>query len=155
MKPISSDAITSLLRARGARVTVPRRLVLQLLCAADCALTHQEVEARLSRTRAVDRVTLYRVLEWLSRNGLAHKIAGEDRVWRYNASTHADDSGHAHFSCSGCGTTTCLDDPVAPVRVVLPAGYVTEQVELTIKGRCSHCAGKTRAPRSRRSRSRA
>jgi len=128
-----------LIREAGARVTQPRISVLRTLLAAPRALTHHEVERRVRRSLPVDRVTVYRVLEWLVANQLAHRIAGDDRVWRFNAvaDEHADE--HAHFKCNSCGTVTCLDELVAKPVVKLPAGFRTQQVELTVKGLCAGC----------------
>lgn len=137
-------------RTTGARMTRPRVMVLAVLLSAERALTHTEVEARLPRTAEVDRVTIYRVLEWLTARGLAHKIAGDDRVWRFNAAAHAHAGPHAHFQCSDCGQVICLEEPQAKPAVKLPAGYKPQQVELTIKGLCAHCVpAKARVPARR------
>ncbi|MDP5007529.1 MAG: transcriptional repressor, partial [Glaciimonas sp.] len=65
-----------------------------------------------------DRVTLYRALDCLTDAGLAHKIAGDDRVFLYSAS--AEFAGnidslpraqhqHGHFKCTRCAKVFCLD----------------------------------------------
>ncbi len=126
-------------RSTGARMTRPRVMVLAVLFAAERALTHAEVEARLPRAAEVDRVTVYRVLEWLVDNHLAHKIAGDDRVRRFNAASHAHAGPHAHFQCSDCGEVICLEEAGAKPAVKLPVGYKQQQVELTIKGLCAGC----------------
>jgi len=60
----------ALLAERGARATRARIDVLSALLAADEALSHHDVERRLARGHDIDRVTLYRVLEWLTGQGL-------------------------------------------------------------------------------------
>lgn len=137
--PHNIDQAEDAVRTTGARMTRPRVMVLAVLLAAERALTHTEVETRLPRAAEVDRVTIYRVLEWLVANGLAHKIAGEDRVWRFNAATHAHAGPHAHFQCSDCGEVICLEETQTKPAVKLPAGYKQQQVDLTIKGLCAHC----------------
>lgn len=139
MKPDQLANAEEAVRTTGARMTRPRIIVLAVLLAAERALTHTEVEARLPRARDVDRVTIYRVLEWLTEQGLAHKIAGDDRVWRFNAAGHAHKGPHAHFQCSDCGEVICLEEASAKPSVKLPAGYKQQQVELTIKGLCADC----------------
>ncbi|MDQ2964080.1 MAG: transcriptional repressor [Pseudomonadota bacterium] len=131
----------ALLLATGARRTRARIDVLTALLRADEALTHHEVERRLRRGHDVDRVTLYRVLEWLTEQGLAHKLAGGDRVWRFSAAGKARAAGgaHAHFECSSCGKVICLDEARLP-SIPLPAGYRRRDIEVTIKGRCDQCA---------------
>jgi len=131
----------NLLATTGARQTRARREVLGALLAAGQALSHHEIERRLKRGHDVDRVTLYRVLEWLTANGLAHKLAGDDRVWRYSAAGHVHIHGrsHAHFECSSCGKVICLDEARLPA-ISLPVGYRRRAVEITVKGRCDACA---------------
>jgi Fur family transcriptional regulator, ferric uptake regulator len=127
------------IRATGARVTRPRIEVMAALLGAGRALTHHEVERRLSRGLAIDRVTIYRVLDWLTGNGLAHKIAGDDRVWRYNVAGHEHAREHAHFKCNRCGTVICLDDVDRKPTVRLPAGFRSQEIELLVKGLCAGC----------------
>lgn len=126
------------IRAYG-RVTPARVRVLGLLLAADSALTHAELEARLA---GVDRVTLYRVLEWLVQHGLVHRIAGDDRVWRFSATPGAgvhNGHEHAHFHCEGCGRTYCLDALRPVFALSLPAGFRCRAAELTLYGQCPRC----------------
>lgn len=138
------------IRSTGARMTPPRVMVLKTLLAAERALTHTEVESRLPAALGVNRVTIYRVLEWLTEHGLAHKIAGEDRVWRFNAAAHSHAAPHAHFECSDCGQVLCLEPVAAKPAVKLPAGFREKAVELTVKGVCADCGpgrGKSRSAR--------
>lgn len=126
----------------GARATRSRIDVLATLIAAQRALTHNEVEAHLERRRDVDRVTLYRVLDWLTAQGLAHKFSGDDRVWRFSITGPGDVSGghaHAHFQCSDCGKVICLDEARMPA-IALPRGFRRREVEVTVKGSCDECA---------------
>jgi Fur family ferric uptake transcriptional regulator len=118
--------------------------VLAVLLRSGEALTHHEVERRLPRVHDVDRVTLYRVLEWPTAQGLAHKIAGDDRVWRFSAAGHAAAGAgpvatHAHFQCSDCGRVICLDAAHSP-DIALPAGFRRREIEITVKGVCAACA---------------
>jgi Fur family ferric uptake transcriptional regulator len=129
-----------MVRASGDRVTAARVNALAVLLAERRALSHTEIEHALSRGGTVDRVTLYRVLEWLVEKGLAHRIAGADRVWRYSIAS-AEHGDHAHFQCNQCGKVLCLEQLAKPeVRLPrLPSGYRTERVEMTVQGRCAEC----------------
>lgn len=129
----------TLIRGTGARVTAPRIEILAALLAAERALTHQELEQRIERGRGMDRVTIYRVLEWLTAHDLAHRIAGDDRTWRFNAAGHAHDGDHAHFQCNGCSTVFCLEDFSPSPAIRLPRGFRPQQVELTVRGLCAKC----------------
>jgi len=138
------DALTqaeTLIRRLG-RVTPARTRVLAALLAAPRALTHGELEQQLGEIDPLDRVTLYRVLDWLVQESLAHKIAAEDRVWRFNASASENPSQahhHAHFRCSQCGKVFCLEGMSTAFALNLPEGFRAEGVELTVAGRCPAC----------------
>jgi Fur family ferric uptake transcriptional regulator len=87
-------------------------------------------------------VTIYRVLDWLVAQGLAHRVAGEDRVFRYAAGTDTH-AAHGHFTCSVCGTVQCMSDAPQLAQLaarLLPKGAVSRKVELNISGQCAHCA---------------
>jgi Fur family transcriptional regulator, ferric uptake regulator len=133
------DLAEKRLLATGERVTEPRRRVLETLLAADRALSHTEIE-RWLEPEPLDRVTLYRVLEWLVEKGLAHRYAGADRVWRFMASDPQHEA-HAHFQCEQCGKVRCLSGigDAAP-SVGVPRGYRARRTEVTVKGECPDCA---------------
>ena len=134
-----SSAAERAIRAAGERLTAPRAAVLQTLLAARQALTHHEIEQALASRLAVDRVTVYRVLDWLVSLGLAHRIAGEDPTWRFLATHGEAHATHAHFMCSRCGRTVCLDEVAVPPAVKVPRGFEPSHVELNVKGVCAAC----------------
>jgi Fur family ferric uptake transcriptional regulator len=142
----ASVAAAAAIAERGARSTRARVDVLATLRSAHEALTHHDVEERLKRRHDIDRVTLYRVLEWLVALGFAHKFAGDDRVWRFSASSqgesgpaHGNGHAHAHFQCVECGKVVCLDEARMP-QVPVPPGFRRREVEVTVKGSCDRCS---------------
>lgn len=111
------------LRDAAVRVTAARLKVLSALLGARCAFSHQDMQDRFID---MDRVTLYRALDCLADAGLVHKIAGDDRVFRYSAGTerggHNSASNtahrpvqhrHGHFKCTRCAKVFCLDSGVS------------------------------------------
>jgi Fur family ferric uptake transcriptional regulator len=138
-----------LIRSTGERITSARIQILALLLAAPRALTHREIEDGLDSSLAIDRVTVYRVLEWLTDQHLAHKISADDRVWRFNAVPVVHDRQHAHFKCTVCGEVICLEDLAPDIRPRLPAGYAPQSLEVTIRGLCSACGAAPRRARKR------
>lgn len=139
MTILFSNTAEDLIRHTGARVTTARVQVLAALLKAGRALTHHEIESLLNRAYAIDRVTVYRVLEWLTRQRLAHKISGDDRVWRFNVADEEHAGQHAHFKCNCCSRVFCLKDMGNSYSVKLPSGYRAQQLELTVKGLCAEC----------------
>lgn len=145
------EIVRERVRQAGLRVTTARVRVLAGLTAAGRLLSHHDLEALLGDP-PIDRVTLYRVLDSLVEGGLAHRIAGDDRVWRFGAMQAGDRASpagqarkahetHAHFQCSNCGRIVCLSEvPADRNGVKVPRGYEPEAVELTVRGRCPQCA---------------
>ncbi|MSR15675.1 MAG: transcriptional repressor [Gammaproteobacteria bacterium] len=123
------------------RITPARQAVIEILNGTRLALTHHEIE-RQARANGIrfDRVTLYRALDWLVANGIAHKVAAEDRVWRFN-SARANQRYHAHFHCKECGTVHCVDFPNQEISIPLPADFKAERTEIMLRGTCASCAG--------------
>lgn len=157
------------LRQASVRITKARLKVLMALLEAKRAFSHHEVQDRFAD---MDRVTLYRTLDCLIEAGLAHKIAGDDRVFRYSAGTdHSQQHGtpetttkvmqhqHGHFKCTRCARVFCLDKGFDArlasggkrrhearqqlqdeVHKMLGDGFLSHDIELTIKGWCADCA---------------
>jgi Fur family ferric uptake transcriptional regulator len=147
MKTTATEDAEAAIRRTGARVTMARVQVLALLLREKQPLTHLQIAGRLRRAYGIDRVTIYRVLGWLMKNGLANRVAVGDRAWRFDAIDPAHGHRHAHFQCGECGTVTCLEDVGQPPKMKLPEGYLPSEIELTIKGLCAVCT-----PASRKSR---
>jgi Fur family ferric uptake transcriptional regulator len=135
-------------RSTGARVTGARVKVLAELLQAGEALAHTELQRRLEHGGShelLDRVTLYRVLDWLVEAGLAHRVAGPDRVWRFSSepATHAPHGHHGHFKCRRCERMFCMKESSSlarTVRSMLPDGFSGDEVALTVTGLCAECA---------------
>ena len=136
----SFEQAEEIIRHTGDRKTSGRVRVLSILLAEKQAITHHEIEERMSDDHPLDRVTLYRILEWLSKKGLAHKVISGDRKWRFRTNIYMGSHQHAHFKCSRCTTVICLNDVKAEYSWPLPAGYRSQEVELTVKGLCAKCA---------------
>lgn len=150
--PESAAHAEKLLTAASVRVTSARVRVLAALLDAQRAFSHQDVQDALTD---MDRVTLYRALDFLTEAGLAHKISGDDRVFRYSAGTDhpPPEPGettlhhqHGHFKCTRCAKVFCLDSSGdaallrSALQETLGRGFQSHDVEFTIKGWCAECA---------------
>jgi Fur family ferric uptake transcriptional regulator len=136
----SADLAETLIRSTGERLTTARVQVLRALHEAGRALSHHEVEQRVGREMPIDRVTIYRVLEWLNKEKLAHKIAGDDRVWRFAVpvSNNNGDSC-AHFKCTSCGQIVGLENQLGAKLFKVPTGYSPKALEIVVRGLCASC----------------
>ncbi|MHB1281631.1 MAG: Fur family transcriptional regulator [Acidithiobacillus sp.] len=137
---VSDTEATQRLRAIGRRITRLRIAVFKTLLEAEQPLSHPEVQQRLeaSETGAIDRVSLYRNLEWLVQNGLAHRVTTDDRIWRFSARREETATQHPHFHCVSCGQVFCLPESSVPVPR-LPVDYSMIEMELVVNGVCARC----------------
>ena len=135
----SSPVVTlarQLITGAGGRQTRPRIDVLTALLDDGRTLSHAQLHERLPD---VDRVSLYRALDWLTESHLAHRLTDADGVRRYGLNESAQAHHHAHFQCTRCGQTTCLPKARSSV-VALPRGYRQTGIEVLITGLCCSCA---------------
>ena len=134
---IRVDAVAEQIRRTGARATPARIRVLQLLRKAVTAQTHSEIELAFGDL-ALDRVTLYRVLDWLVESGLAHRNTDASRVFRFSAAAAGEHVTHVHFRCEHCGRVFCLD-AAPPEAPILPAGFILSRMDFDLRGYCATC----------------
>ena len=101
VRPASEGAETAL-RARGLRLTGPRRVVLDVVRATETHPTaewvHRMVRRRLPR---VSLGTVYRNLRLLVAEGLVKELPGPHARFDGNLSEHH------HFTCLSCGRISC------------------------------------------------
>lgn len=147
----------ALISHAGLRPTKARLAVLGVIAETNSALSHTEIVERLAAHKEFDRVTIYRVLDWLTEHGLIHKISGsgDKRAWKFQLSqqrfkTVAPPSNngfltnnnhhHAHLHCQQCGKVTCVHElePHFPPQVL--AQYQVSAIDINIKGICADCA---------------
>lgn len=138
----------------GLRPTKARLAVLATIAEAKSALSHPEILERLSAQKEFDRVTIYRVLDWLTEHRLIHKISGENRAWKFQLSLtqYSPSEGsvglklltsshhqHAHLHCSVCGKITCIHELEPKFSAKTLQKYQVSKVEINITGICADC----------------
>ncbi len=165
----SADPIDALLTAHGLRRTAAARLVLGwLLAHADTSYTHAQLQIALMGDgtqpadkpgSALDRVTLYRLIDRLTQVGLLLCRVDATRVRRYQA---MPTSVHAipHFECQTCHRDSPLggalggalsgalqaqaDDLERAAQTALEAlkalGYQGMSMDVAVRGVCADCA---------------
>lgn len=128
--------------AAGERMTAPRRRVLSLLLAAGEPVKAYDLIARFGADgQAAKPPTVYRALEFLERQGLAHRIAS---ISAYVAcSGHEGDAAHAaaFLICDCCGSTKEVAGPDrgAIDAAAAQAGYAISRTTIEAHGRCPAC----------------
>ena len=140
--PSPASVSSELIRAAGVKVTRGRVRVLDALHAARQPLSHAEMEAQLGGgdDAAMDRVTLYRILDSLVACELALKAVDTRGVYRFSAAgAQRQHAKHIHFRCTDCGGVFCLKaEPPPPPR--LPRGFRLNEVAYDIRGTCAGCS---------------
>ncbi len=123
----------------GQRSTYSRLAVLDALIAAQTALSHHEIQSRLPNEQHFDRVTIYRVLDWLTEHHLIHRIPSDDRAVKFQVSLPHTSHQHAHLHCTQCHKVICLDEVQMRLPKEVKQHLQVESVDVIIKGRCPSC----------------
>lgn len=131
-----------LLSGAGLKATPNRLGVLKIVSQAASPLSAREIHAALSRSRAADRVTIYRILDLLVDRGLVERLNFGDRSFRYGPAEGAGCPAHPHFFCTECGQMECLAPEslgldLEGVRQTFPARI--DKVEVRLDGVCKDC----------------
>jgi Fe2+ or Zn2+ uptake regulation protein len=133
-----------LLAAAGLEATPHRLLVYETVLAAGRALAAPELLELPALAAAMNKVTLYRILDALAAAGLLLRSTGGDRAARYcpTTSDRARGHEHGHFACTACGAVECLDTAVLPMDCAALGRLLAREVrhvELRLEGVCPAC----------------
>lgn len=98
MRP--QDQIAETLRAKGYRITGARKAILDCLLSATSPLSAADIHLMLRKRKlAADKVTVYREMEMLEKEGIVVPIQLQDRNRRYEL---ASLDHHHHLICQNC-----------------------------------------------------
>jgi Fur family transcriptional regulator, ferric uptake regulator len=127
------------LRKKGYRLTPQRLVILQTLDEAGGHLTPTQIyEQAERRMPGLTEPTVYRTLDFLTRNGLALVAhIGEGRLV-YETAAH----NHHHLICRTCGHTVEIEHPLLAAlyeQFRQKTGYVIDGGHMTFFGLCPEC----------------
>jgi Fur family ferric uptake transcriptional regulator len=106
-------------------------------------MSAEEIGRALGRDAPV-QTTIYRTLNTFVEARLVTRRPLADRVNSFEwiePGARGGPEDHAHFRCTKCGHTECVE---LPRRLPLPPGLARRQVEeihVLIRGRCRGCGG--------------
>jgi Fur family ferric uptake transcriptional regulator len=134
------DGLLADLRARGARVTVARRLVLaDLLRRGSAHPSAEQIARRVQRANPeLHLSTIYRTLELLEELGLVMRASVGGAATTYHLATDR----HHHAVCESCGTVIELPEAALAAvvrRLERDHGFAAAPRHLTIAGLCASC----------------
>jgi Fur family ferric uptake transcriptional regulator len=134
------DELLTKLREEGGRLTLPRKMVLEVLRESGAHLTVEDVRHQLeAQGHSLDSPTIYRVLQWLKEMGVVSQtdLGGEAIMYQI-----LGDKPHHHLVCLSCGAVSDLDDSaLESLRRHLRNDYGFEPRidHLAVFGLCKHC----------------
>jgi len=133
--------IEQVLESRNIRVTAMRMLIYKFLAEKDIAVTLSDIENAFVKA---DRTTLYRTIKTFEENDIVHQIDDGTGITKYalceqDCNCEIGTDLHLHFHCNNCNETVCLTEHKIP-QIKVPNGYVSENVNLVVKGICDKCS---------------
>ena len=131
-----------ILRLKGIQPTPHRLAVLGALGDGESPLCAREIMDAAQNRLRINRVTVYRILDLLAKNGLVERISSGDRSYRYGLAAWFQERPHAHFYCRQCGHMTCLrpeDVFYDPAALRQSLGGVVDHIEIRLDGTCDKC----------------
>ena len=134
--------IEKLFASKDLRVTAMRLLIYRFLADKKSAVTLSNIENAFEKA---DRTTLYRTIKTFEEKDIVHQIDDGTGITKYalcekgcNCDIKTD--LHLHFHCNNCNETICLTNHKIP-QIKVPDGFVSENVNLVVKGICDKCSG--------------
>lgn len=133
----------------GMRSTRASQAVLALFAAhPDAVFSEADVERKLrAQGIAVNRVTVYRLLNKLHAAGVLQRSVDAERIARYMPSSAEAGAQVPRFECDGCHQQFRLTGHQARLQTALralrqelqAAGHAELRLDLAVRGRCAGC----------------
>lgn len=124
------DTVLEFLRARGYRITIPRRAIIAAL---ESAVAPKTVKEIATRTNVKEFSTIYRTLEELVKEKIA-SVYTNNGVTYYEIAKHH----HDHAVCDECGKIEHI--PCSVTKTPSVRGWKVSGHEIIWRGRCATCA---------------
>jgi|TARA_R110000796_G_scaffold35017_2_gene90036 Fur family transcriptional regulator, ferric uptake regulator len=134
--------IEKLLELKNIRVTAMRLLIYKFLADKQVAVTLTDIENSFKKA---DRTTLYRTIKTFEDKTIVHQIDDGTGITKYalcekGCNCELETDLHLHFHCNNCNETICLTEHKIP-QIKVPYGFVSENINLVVKGICDKCSG--------------
>jgi Fur family ferric uptake transcriptional regulator len=131
-----------LLGTAGLRVTRNRLRVLEVVGNNGFPLSADDIFKTVDRSSAINRVTVYRILDLLVDRGIVERISSGNRATYYGLAPNDHHQPHPHFYCKNCRQMDCLSPEslsvdTDPLWKTFP-GQI-DKVEVRVDGICKNC----------------
>lgn len=140
----TTEELLAALRSNNLRITQARRIVCRIL--AESQVDHMSAseiyQLALADSGGIDRSTVYRILDELTRIGSLHHVHTGHHAGVYHLS---DKAAHHHLVCEDCGET--IPVPIEDLGEVFRAveerfGFFPNGLHFAILGQCQDCRRK-------------
>ena len=133
MAHLKKENIEHLLREHQLKLTPQRVAVLKVFLERDKVMSLASLNKYLGKD--FDRITLYRTLNAFEEKGLIHKIPDKEvasyALCKHDSISHSHEDNHAHFKCTSCSLTVCLDEVQIP-QIVLPKKFKAQKFNFIV-----------------------
>jgi Fur family ferric uptake transcriptional regulator len=131
-----------ILKRSGVEATDNRRGVLEVIGNNTYPLSAADIFATMARSSAINRVTVYRILDLLVDKGVVDRISTGGRAFYYGLAPNDHHRPHPHFYCTRCGQMDCLTPEILSVDTDslwkrFPGRI--DKVEVRVDGICKNC----------------
>ena len=142
----SFESVIEHIQAKGERVTIQRRLIVEALCAAHGHSSIGDLQRWIDTAHPeydLPDPTIYRILQWLKDLELVSQtdMGSSGIVYELLGIPY-----HHHLICLNCGKVTDVDDGyLAPLRQTLASefGFRARIDHMAIYGLCPACAAQS------------
>jgi Fe2+ or Zn2+ uptake regulation protein len=135
------DSILDRLKAKGERVTIQRRIVIESLCKDNAHLTVNDIQRYLQHEfpeQPLSDTTVYRILQWLKDLEFVSQTDMGTMGTVYQLLQHR----HHHLICLTCGAEIEMDDDcLVELRQLIhdKYGFKVRLDHLALYGQCHDC----------------
>jgi len=131
-----------LLTGSQLEVTENRLRVLEVVGNNRYPLSAADIFKTLGRGAAINRVTVYRILDLFVDHGVVERLSTGGRAFYYGLAPNRLHRPHPHFYCKRCGQMDCLDPEslgidTDPLHKTFPGRI--DKVEVRVDGICKNC----------------
>ncbi len=137
---MAQTQLVGMLKDAGIKPTSQRVLILDYLMNHHNHPSSEEIYQSLhDEVSVLSRATVYNTVNIFKQKGLIRALDTGDEVSHYDI----DLSDHGHFQCTQCLKIWNIPLPDdAADQMVLPEGFVSEDMQVLIKGVCRDCREK-------------
>ncbi|WP_373500808.1 Fur family transcriptional regulator [Desulfococcus sp.] len=133
---------SEMLASARLEATENRLRVLEVIGNNSFPLSAGDIYQTLERTSAINRVTVYRILDLLVDHGMIERLSTGGRAFYYGLAPNDHHQPHPHFYCKNCGQMDCLNPEslqveTKPFRKTFPGRI--DKVEIRLDGICKNC----------------